>query len=163
MVNLFIAHELDTWSRDLNEKITLDDCMFGAVKLNEVADPNKNRCSRYDIGFEARSLFHCQLMNGVKMLLFLGWATVHQGILVIEEKDILVLSERLADGLNDTAIMEEVKYFVKITKARLISSVFMHVTTFKEIFQNDQTLEKSRRFKIYDRIQNYLTILGLQA
>ena len=86
MVNLFIAHELDTWSRDLNEKFILDDCLFGAVKLNEVVDPNKNRCSRYDIGFEARSRFHCQLVNGVKMLLFLRWATVHQGILVIEKK-----------------------------------------------------------------------------
>ena len=77
--------------------------------------------------------------------------------------DILVLSEGPADGLNDTAIMAEGKYLVKINKSRLISSMFMHVTTFKEMFQNDQTLEKSRRFKIYDRIQNYLTILGLQA
>ena len=82
---MFIAHELDTLSRDLNTKFALDDCLFGAVKLKESADPNKNGYNGYDVGFDARSRFHCQLMDGVKML-FLGWTTVHQGILVIEKK-----------------------------------------------------------------------------
>ena len=30
VVNLYIVHELDTWSRDLNTGFTLGDCLFGA-------------------------------------------------------------------------------------------------------------------------------------
>ena len=41
MVNLFIAYELDTWSRDLSTDVTLKDCSFGAVKLAKNADPDK--------------------------------------------------------------------------------------------------------------------------
>ena len=33
-VNFFIVYELDTGSRDLNTKFTLDDCMFGAVNAD---------------------------------------------------------------------------------------------------------------------------------
>ena len=35
MVNLFIAYELDTWSRDLNAGFTLQDCLFGSVKITK--------------------------------------------------------------------------------------------------------------------------------
>ena len=32
-INVFIAYELDTWSRDLKSDFTLKDCFFGGVKL----------------------------------------------------------------------------------------------------------------------------------
>ena len=35
VVNLFIAYELDTWSRDLNAGFTLQDCLFGSVKITK--------------------------------------------------------------------------------------------------------------------------------
>ena len=36
MINLLIAFESDTWSRDLNTRFTQGDCLFGAVKLNKI-------------------------------------------------------------------------------------------------------------------------------
>ena len=57
MVNLFIVYEIDIWSRDLNAKFKLGDCMFGALKLIRNADPDKYWCSGYGIGFDARADF----------------------------------------------------------------------------------------------------------
>ena len=50
VLNLFIVYKLDTWSRNLNSDFTLDDCLFGAVKLTKNADPGKYGCSGYGIG-----------------------------------------------------------------------------------------------------------------
>ena len=57
MVNLFIINESDIWSRDLNTRLTLDDCLFGAVKLAKNVDSDKYKYSGYGIGFDARSQF----------------------------------------------------------------------------------------------------------
>ena len=55
MVNLLIVYELDPCSRDLNTKLTLSDCLFGAVKLTKNVDSDKFRYSDYGNGFIARS------------------------------------------------------------------------------------------------------------
>ena len=57
VVNLVIVPELDTFSRDLNTKFSLGNCLFGAVNLTKNADPNKYEYSGYGIGFNARSKF----------------------------------------------------------------------------------------------------------
>ena len=53
VVILFIIHELDTRSRDINADSTLHDCLFEAVKLTKNADPDKYGKSGYSIGFDA--------------------------------------------------------------------------------------------------------------
>ena len=45
--------------------------------------------------------FHCQLVNRVKMLLFLMWTIAYQSILI---KDILLLGEGPADELDNNKI-----------------------------------------------------------
>ena len=57
VVNLFIVYKLDTWSQDLNGDFTLKDCLFGSVKITKNADSDKYSYSRYEIGFDSRSLF----------------------------------------------------------------------------------------------------------
>ena len=71
VVNLYIAYELNIWSQDLNAEFTLKDCLFGAVKLTENANPNNFSYSGYGIGFDSRLLFSFQILIGVKMPLFL--------------------------------------------------------------------------------------------
>ena len=41
VVNLYISHELDTWSKDLNTVFTLGNCLIGAMKLTKNADQDK--------------------------------------------------------------------------------------------------------------------------
>ena len=57
VVNLFIFYELDRRSQDLNTDFTLKDCLFGAVKLTENADPDKYKYSGFGIGFDLHSEF----------------------------------------------------------------------------------------------------------
>ena len=41
VVNLYISYELDKWPKDLNLNLTLDNCLFWAVKLTKNGDPDK--------------------------------------------------------------------------------------------------------------------------
>ena len=56
MVNLFVAYELDTGSRDLNTEFTLKDCLFEVLKLTKNADTDKYKYSGYGIGFDLQSV-----------------------------------------------------------------------------------------------------------
>ena len=38
IVNLYVSYTLDWWSRDLNAEFTLNNCLFGSVKLTKNAD-----------------------------------------------------------------------------------------------------------------------------
>ena len=38
VVNMFIVCRSDAWSRDLNTKFTLGNCLFGTVKLTKNTD-----------------------------------------------------------------------------------------------------------------------------
>ena len=71
VVNLFIVHELNRWSQDLNGEFTLKGCLFGAVTLTKKADRDKYAYSRFGFGFDSRSLFLVQILIRVEMLLFL--------------------------------------------------------------------------------------------
>ena len=53
-------YELDTYSRDLDTRFSLGDCLFGAVKLTDNAVSNKYGCSGFGIEFDAYSRFLSQ-------------------------------------------------------------------------------------------------------
>ena len=55
VVNLFIAWELNIWSRDLDTDFTLKDCLFGTLKPTKNGDPDKYSYSWYGTGFDSRS------------------------------------------------------------------------------------------------------------
>ena len=57
VANLFIAWELNIWSRDLDTNFTLKDCLFGTLKPTKNADPDKYSYSGYGTGFDSRSFF----------------------------------------------------------------------------------------------------------
>ena len=72
VVNVLIVYGLDRWSQDLNAKFTLEDCLFGAVKLTENATPNKYSYSGYGIGFDSRSLISVPNTDWVKNAIIFG-------------------------------------------------------------------------------------------
>ena len=57
VVNLLVVFELDTWSQDLSTDFTLNNYLFGSVKLTKNVDPDKYKYSGYGTGFDSRSLF----------------------------------------------------------------------------------------------------------
>ena len=58
VINLYISCTLVPLQlRNLNTDFTLDNCLFGSVKLTMNADPDKYKYSGYGIGFESHSEF----------------------------------------------------------------------------------------------------------
>ena len=72
--------------------------------------------------------FHYHLVNEIYTLLFLVWTIVYQDILIIK-KDILVLGGGPTNGLDDTTITTEAKYFVKISMSRKKIYFTLHYNT----------------------------------
>ena len=76
---------MNQWPRDLNTNFTLDNCLFGSVKLTKNADPDKYVYTGYGIGFDLRSEF--SLPDGsVGKMLFLELIWAHLYILIIRKK-----------------------------------------------------------------------------
>ena len=45
VINLYISYTISPWLRNLNTDFTLNNCIFGSVKLNKNADPDKYKYS----------------------------------------------------------------------------------------------------------------------
>ena len=56
-INLYISYTLTPCLRNLNTDFSLNNCLFGPVKLTKNADPDKYKYSSYGIGFDSRSEF----------------------------------------------------------------------------------------------------------
>ena len=115
VVNLFIAYELDAWSRDLSANFTLKDYLFGAFKLTRNADPGKYSYSWYGIGFDSCSLF---------LLINFDWGKTvvvfrvdnSSSLLMMIRKKILIISEGLTQRLDDIMVTAEAKYSINSTR-----------------------------------------------
>ena len=53
VIHLYIFYILYPWLRNLNTDFTLNNCLFGSVKLTKNADLNKYKFSSYGIGFDS--------------------------------------------------------------------------------------------------------------
>ena len=57
VIDLYILYTLSSWLRNLITDFTWSNCLFGSVKLTHNADPEKYKCSGYDIAFDSRWVF----------------------------------------------------------------------------------------------------------
>ena len=56
--------------KNLNTAFTLDDCLFGAVKLTKNADPDKQVYSGYGTGFDVHQDFSVNGKFGQNVVVF---------------------------------------------------------------------------------------------
>ena len=101
VADLFIVYELDTCSRNLIIGFALKDCLFGSVKLNKNADPDKYKYNDCDIGFD--------LTDGSvgKNVIIFGLDISSSVHIDDKNKDILILGKKPTQGLDDTRITAE--------------------------------------------------------
>ena len=76
IVNIHIVYRL---APDNNGSVTLENCLFGAVKLTKNAHVDKYKYSGYGVGFDSRGSFTHPNGGMAKMLLSLEliWAVLH--------------------------------------------------------------------------------------
>ena len=71
VMNIHISYIPNPWLRNLNTGFTLNNCLFGCVKLTKNADLDKYKFSRCSIGFYSRSGISFHLEAWEKRSLFL--------------------------------------------------------------------------------------------
>ena len=108
-VNLFIVHELDTWSRNLNCNFTLKYCLSGGVKLAKNANPDKYVYGGYSIEFDSRSEFSLTDGSVGKNVITFGVDMSSSVHIDNKKKDILILGIGPRQGLDDTTLTAAVQ------------------------------------------------------
>ena len=56
IINIFIVYDLQS-NLNYNPEFTLENCLFGAIKVTKNADVNKFKYSGYGIGFDGKGVF----------------------------------------------------------------------------------------------------------
>ena len=101
LANIYIVYERTPDTKTSN--ITLENCLFGAIKLTMNADVDKYKYSGYGIGFDSRGSFSHPNGDGRNAIIFGAdlRRSVHANNKV---NNVLVLGKTFIQGINGTTI-----------------------------------------------------------
>ena len=112
--------------RNLNTDFSLNNCLFGFVKLTKNADPDKYKNSGYSIGFDSRLEFLFTDGSMERNVIILGDDTNSSVHVDDKNKCILILGEGPTQGLDDTTSTVEPKYPINFKKPNQRSVLSLH-------------------------------------
>ena len=113
IVNIYIVYETTPDAKTSN--ITLENCLFGAMKLTKNSDIGKYKYSGYGIGFDSGGSFsHPRGGNGTNVIIF-GADLSNLGHANNKVNNILVLGKGFIQGINGTKIYAEKVYSTNFT------------------------------------------------
>ena len=112
--------------RNLNTDFSLNNCLFGFVKLTKNADPDKYKNSGYSIGFDSRLEFLFTDGSMERNVIILGDDTNSSVHVDDKNKCILILGEGPTQGLDDTTLTVEPKYPINFKKPNQRSVLSLH-------------------------------------
>ena len=114
IVTIYIVYEI-TKKNNISDYPTLENCLFGSVKLTKNPDINKYKYSGYGIGFDRKGEFSFGSGFGQNVIFF-GVdmsSSVHANN---KPKNVLVLGKDFVQGLDNTTIYAEKLYSISFTK-----------------------------------------------
>ena len=159
VINLDISYTLNPWLRNLNTYFTLKNYLFGSLKLTKNADPNKYKYSIYGMGFDSRSEFLFTDGSIGKNVIIFG-ADMSSSVHIDDKnKDVFVLGEGLAQGLDDTTLTTEAIYPIHFTQPNRRFQLSLHYNGSNSFLFVNAT--KTYQFKAKDpEIKDYALCLG---
>ena len=113
IVNIYIVYEITSDYKDINYP-TLENCLFGSVKLTKNADIDKYGYSGYGIGFDRETSFSFGNETGKNEIIF-GVDMSLSSKIDNRKKDILTLGKGPTQGLEHTLSAEKL-YSINFTK-----------------------------------------------
>ena len=113
IVNIYIVYEITSDSKDINYP-TLENCLFGSVKLNKNYDIDKYGHLGYGIGFDREISFSIGNETGKSVIIF-GVDMSSSSKIYNRKKDILILGKGPIQGLEHTLSAEKM-YQINFTK-----------------------------------------------
>ena len=85
LVNIYIVYEITDYLNVSNYP-TIENCLFGSVKLTKNAGIDKYRCFGYGIGFDRKGFFSYHSGGTGKNVITFGVDRVHHQKLITEKK-----------------------------------------------------------------------------
>ena len=122
--NIYCVYSLDQIASNRDTSFTIQNALFGAMQITKNAtDSDKNNYKGYGICFDERSQFYHTITedgitytsNGRNLLIFGGGMSfsVHA---TNRANPIYLMSDGLTQGVNDTTLYAEKKYFRNFTE-----------------------------------------------
>ena len=115
IVNICIINEI-TSNYNAVDYPTLENCLFGSVKITKNADIDKYGYSGYGIGFDRKTLFSIGNEIGKKVIIF-GVDMSSSTKIDNKKKDILILGIGPTQGL-ETTLSAEKMYSINFTEKK---------------------------------------------
>ena len=123
IVNIYIVYEITSNYSDINYP-TLENCLFGSVKLTKNADIDKYGYSGYGIGFDRNTSFSVGNEIGKNVIIF-GVDMSSSTKIDNRKKDILILGRGPTQGLESTLSAEKM-YSINFTKKNTKFCLSLH-------------------------------------
>ena len=101
--------------------------LFGAVKITENADPDKNKYSGYGIGFDVRGTFSLPDGSGFgKNAIIFGADMNSSAHIDNRQRGILIHGKGTTQGLDDTTLTAEKQYATNFSKQQKKFCLSLH-------------------------------------
>ena len=131
IVNIYVVYRLTPYTKD--SSVTLQNCLFGAVKLTKNADIGKYKYSGYGIGFYSSGSFsHPSEGYGRNVIIF--GADLNSSLHANNKtRSILVLGKDFIQGTDGTAIYTEKMYSTNYTADNKIVIIAIYLSMEKKL------------------------------
>ena len=123
IVNIYIVYEITSDYKDINYP-TLENCLFGSVKLTKNSDIDKYGYSGYGIGFDRETSFSFGNEVGKNVRIF-GVDMSSSSKIDNRKKDILILGKGPTQGLEHSLSAEKL-YLINFTKENTKFCLSLH-------------------------------------
>ena len=133
-INIYCVYELDSIASSRDTSFTIQNALFGAMQITKNAtDSDKNNYKGYGICFDERSQFgHTITENGViytsngRNVLIFGVGMSFSVHATNKANHIYLMGDGLTQGINDTTIYAEKKYFKNFTEPNVKFVLSLH-------------------------------------
>ena len=133
-VNIYCAYQLDSIASSRDTSFTIQNALFGAMQITKNAtDSDKNNYKGYGICFDERSQFgHTITENGVtytsngRNVLIFGADMSFSAHATNKANHIYLMGDGLTQGINDTTMYAEKKYFRNFTEPNVKFVLSLH-------------------------------------
>ena len=133
-INIYCVYELDSIASSRDTSFTIQNALFGATQITKNAtDSDKNNYKGYGICFDERSQFgHTITENGVnytsngRNVLIFGPDMSFSVHATNKANHIYLMGDGLTQGINDTMIYAEKKYFKNFTEPNVKFVLSLH-------------------------------------
>ena len=134
VINIYCIYKLDPIASTRDTSYTIQDALFGAMQITKNAtDYDKNNYKGYGICFDERSQFgHTIIENGVthtsngRIVLIFGADMSFSIHRTNRANHIYLMGDGLTQGINDTTLYVEKKYFRNFTEPNVKFVLSLH-------------------------------------